>query len=61
MGVKLNHVYALKEKHTKLEEEITNISNLPQPDPIKLHQLKKEKLRIKDELYLISNNPKPTT
>lgn len=41
---------ALLERHLGLEAEISEEKNRPQPDEIRLAQLKKEKLRLKDQI-----------
>lgn len=45
-----NHVSALREKHGKLERAIAEEAARPNPDTVRLHQLKKRKLRLKESL-----------
>jgi hypothetical protein len=45
-----SHLESLNEQHTHLEHEIDEEHHRPQPDSIRLSQLKREKLRIKEEI-----------
>ena len=44
------YVEALASKHAALQAQIDIEEQLPNPDDILLHKLKKEKLRLKDEM-----------
>ena len=44
------HVAALTQKHAALEEVIAEENQRPNPDSLKLTELKRQKLRLKDEL-----------
>ncbi|WCL53913.1 YdcH family protein [Gimibacter soli] len=44
------HVESLTAKHAEIEEIITREEHRPNPDTIRLMQLKRKKLRIKEEL-----------
>lgn len=41
---------SLREKHRRLELELTEESRRPMPDPKRIKQLKQEKLSLKDEI-----------
>jgi hypothetical protein len=47
-------IEALKTKHAKLEQQITDLERAPGSDDIAIHQLKKEKLRVKDEILRLT-------
>ena len=44
------HVAALNTKHAEIEDIIAREEHRPNPDTLRLMQLKKKKLRIKEEL-----------
>lgn len=44
------HLKALAAKHQKIDDDIVAEENRPQPDTLKLSQLKKDKLHIKDAM-----------
>ncbi len=44
------HLLQLREKHNRLENMISDETIRPNPDSIRIAQLKKEKLRIKEEI-----------
>ena len=44
------HVETLNAKHAEIEEIITREEHRPNPDTLRLMQLKRQKLRIKEEL-----------
>ena len=55
------HIASLREKHSKLDEEIKQ-ENLKSPgDNVRITALKREKLRIKDEIERLTENPDATT
>ena len=45
-----SHVDSLKERHSRLEAQISEEDQRPLPDADNLHRLKREKLRIKEEM-----------
>lgn len=45
-------VVSLTEKHASLDATITQESQRPNPDFIKISELKREKLRIKEQIEL---------
>jgi len=45
-----NHIAALQERHTNLEDEIRQEEFRPAPDPDHLHRLKVAKLHVKEEI-----------
>jgi len=44
------HVATLNQKHAEIEDIIAREELRPQPDAIKLMDLKKQKLRLKEEM-----------
>jgi len=44
------HVATLNQKHAAIEDVIAREELRPQPDAIKLQDLKKQKLRLKEEM-----------
>ncbi|MGB7404481.1 MAG: YdcH family protein [Pacificimonas sp.] len=44
------HLDALSRKHADLETAIETESHRPNPDSVRLHDLKKKKLRVKEEM-----------
>lgn len=44
------HVATLNQKHAEIEDVIAREELRPQPDAIKLMDLKKQKLRLKEEI-----------
>ena len=44
------HLSTLRAKHADLDRRITDEAHRPQPDDVRLHQLKKQKLRVKEEI-----------
>lgn len=40
----------LEERHTSLEQQITEQAARPRPDETEMQRLKKEKLRVKEEM-----------
>ncbi|MEE4349984.1 MAG: YdcH family protein [Pacificimonas sp.] len=41
---------SLTKKHAQLESAIADETHRPQPDDVRLHQLKKEKLAVRDQM-----------
>ena len=50
------HVESLKAKHANLEEAIDEEVQRPNPDSLRLSELKRLKLRIKDEITRLAPN-----
>ena len=48
------HVQALKDKHRKLDQEISAIQAAPSADALRVAELKKKKLALKEEIHLHS-------
>lgn len=48
-----SNVESLGEKHSQLDQAITDEYQRPSPDSVKLSELKREKLRLKDEIARI--------
>ena len=44
------HVQALNAKHAEIEKVITVEEHRPNPDTMRIQQLKRKKLRLKEEL-----------
>jgi len=44
------HVKALTDKHAEIEQIITHEEHRPNPDSIRLSQLKRKKLRLKEQM-----------
>jgi hypothetical protein len=51
------HIAALRQKHAHLEKMVCEETTRPQPDDVRLHELKREKLRLKDEIAALSVQP----
>ena len=51
----MTHVSMLEEKHSKLEQMITDESLRPQPDFSAVQTLKKQKLLLKEEVQRIKD------
>ncbi len=45
-----SHIVQLREKHANLKQQIDVEIHRPEPDSIRISDLKKQKLRIKDEI-----------
>ena len=43
-------IESLRERHATLDSEISEETQRPHPDEIRIHELKREKLRIKDQI-----------
>lgn len=48
------HVESLNRKHAEIENVIAQEELRPQPDTVRLSELKKQKLRLKEELTRFS-------
>ena len=59
MGVEA-HIASLREKHSKLDEEIKQETLKGPGDNVRITALKREKLRIKDEIERLIENPDTT-
>ncbi|QEX18850.1 hypothetical protein FRZ44_41610 [Hypericibacter terrae] len=46
----MEHVEALKTKHSDLDKLIAEEESRPHPDDIRITELKRQKLKIKDEI-----------
>lgn len=46
----VEHVEALRAKHTALKHAVDEENQRPHPDEFRIAELKREKLRIKDEI-----------
>lgn len=55
------HIASLREKHSKLDEEIKQETLKGSSDNVRITALKREKLRIKDEIERLTENPDTTT
>ena len=55
------HIASLREKHSKLDEEIKQEAMKNPGDNVRITALKREKLRIKDEIERLTENPDTTT
>lgn len=55
------HIASLREKHSKLDEEIKQETLKSPGDNVRITALKREKLRIKDEIERLAENPDTTT
>ena len=51
------HIASLREKHSKLDEEIKQETLKNPGDNVRITTLKREKLRIKDEIERLIENP----
>ena len=51
-----DQLYALKSKHTLLETALKKEQERPQPDNIRIQQIKREKLALKDQLLELTTN-----
>ena len=54
------HIASLREKHSKLDEEIKQETLKNPSDNVRITTLKREKLRIKDEIERLIENPDTT-
>lgn len=54
------HIASLREKHSKLDEEIKQETLKNPGDNVRITALKREKLRIKDEIERLTENPDTT-
>ncbi|MCY4033905.1 MAG: YdcH family protein [Hyphomicrobiales bacterium] len=54
------HIASLREKHSKLDEEIKQETLKNPGDNVRITTLKREKLRIKDEIERLIENPDTT-
>lgn len=45
-----NHVFALQQKHARLDQQIESEAQRPLPDALTMAELKKQKLRVKEAL-----------
>lgn len=50
----LSHIEALQDKHAQLEKTIEREQLRPDPDEVRIHELKREKLKIKDEINALN-------
>lgn len=50
MSAAENHLAALRNKHSDLDDQITRLSALPSSDDIEVTRLKKQKLALKEEI-----------
>ncbi len=50
-----DRIEALKAKHARLENQISEEAHRPHPDDLHLHELKREKLKLKDQLTRITH------
>ena len=55
------HIASLREKHSKIDEEIKQETLKSPGDNVRITALKREKLRIKDEIERLTENPDTTT
>ena len=51
-----DQLFALKSKHTQLEPALKREQERPQPDNIRIQQIKREKLALKDQLLELTTN-----
>jgi len=51
-----DQLFALKSKHTQLETALKREQERPQPDNIRIQQIKREKLALKDQLLELTTN-----
>ena len=54
------HIASLREKHSKLDEEIKQETLKGPGNNVRITALKREKLRIKDEIERLTENPDTT-
>jgi hypothetical protein len=52
-----SHIVQLREKHATLKQQIDDEFHRPEPDSIRISDLKKQKLRIKDEIAKLESEP----
>ena len=50
-----SHIVQLREKHATLKQQIDVENHRPEPDSIRISDLKKQKLRIKDEIVRLEH------
>ena len=55
------HIASLREKHSKLDEEIKQETLKSPGNNVRITALKREKLRIKDEIERLTEDPDTTT
>jgi len=53
MSAAENHLAALRNKHSDLDDQITRLSALPSSDDMEITRLKKQKLALKEEIEQI--------
>ncbi|MBO44028.1 MAG: hypothetical protein CMM28_09920 [Rhodospirillaceae bacterium] len=51
-----DQLFALKSKHTQLETALKREQERPQPDNIRIQEIKREKLALKDQLLELTTN-----
>ena len=51
-----SHIVQLREKHATLKQQIDDEFHRPEPDSVRLSDLKKQKLRIKDEIARLEHD-----
>ena len=50
-----SHIVQLREKHATLKQQIDDEIHRPEPNSIRISDLKKQKLRIKDEIVRLEH------
>ncbi|MEG9861915.1 MAG: DUF465 domain-containing protein [Parvularculales bacterium] len=53
----MDHINKLIERHRKIESDITLENQRPNPDQIKLSEMKRQKLQIKEEIERLKITP----
>ena len=51
-----DQLFALKSKHTQLETALKREQERPQPDNIRIQEIKREKLALNDQLLELTTN-----
>lgn len=49
------HIVQLRERHANLKQQIDEEIHRPEPDSMRISDLKKQKLRIKDEIVRLEH------